>query len=54
MKNKIIGILATVGPAIGLVIGLVSDWAANKEQERIIDEKVNERFTEYLKEQEEG
>ncbi len=54
MKNKLIGILATAAPVLGLIISVVGDWAANKEQDRIIEEKVDEKFADYLAEHEES
>lgn len=53
-KNKLIGILATAAPVLGLIISVVGDWAANKEQDRIIEEKVDEKFADYLAEHEES
>lgn len=54
MKNKIIGVLGLVGPALGVLFSVLGDWAANKDQDRIIEEKVDEKFANYLAEHEES
>ena len=40
--------------ALSLVSGLLQGWAQEKEQDRIIDTKVNERFEQYKIEKEKG
>lgn len=42
MKNKgdLLKILAIVGPVLGLASTLMSNWVSNKEQEQMVDEKI--------------
>lgn len=41
-KRNLIKVLALFGTALGIGATLLSDWANGKEQEALIEEKVNE------------
>lgn len=46
MSKGIIKIISLVGMALGLAGTIVSDLANSKEQDMIIDEKINKKFEE--------
>lgn len=46
-KFKIIGLVAT---GIGFVATILGNWAGEKQQDEIIDEKVDKKLKEYLSE----
>lgn len=42
------GALALGFGALSLVSGLLQTWASDKEQDKLLDEKVEEKFNEYM------
>lgn len=41
-KSTMFKLMAIAGTGLGFIATLVTDWANSKEQEKIIEEKVNE------------
>lgn len=52
-KRDTIKLLAILATGIGFAATLLSDWANSKEQEALIEEKVNEALSKQGKEDEE-
>lgn len=44
-KVDLLKILAIVGPVLGLASTLMSNWVSNKEQEQMVDEKIQAALT---------
>lgn len=42
MKNNTLKIIALLGTCLGFAATMISNYATNKEQEILIDEKINE------------
>lgn len=52
-KKNTIKLLAILATGLGFAATLLSDWSNKKEQEALIEEKVNEALAKQNKEQEE-
>lgn len=51
-KTNMIKLIALAGAGLGFVATLVSNWASTKEQETMIEEKVNEALAKRENEEE--
>lgn len=50
-KRDMIKLLAVLGAGLGIAASLLSDWANGKEQEAMIEEKINEALAKRDKEE---